>query len=195
MAAVMIGGMVPPCAIALATLLFKNKFTKEERESARSTLLWVWPSSQRERFHLRPLIPFMCFLPASSALESPAPCPWPSGCTAHGSHGGIFVFPVVGNAMMYLAALVIWNPDRSLPVRSAEEENGGKINRKHEENFLISLKVTENFSSCLIFCLIFFGTSRSSASACFVVNINNYFICQRKEGRGKCLRKSGRKRF
>ena len=31
MAAVMIGGMVPPCAIALATLLFKNKFTKEER--------------------------------------------------------------------------------------------------------------------------------------------------------------------
>ena len=31
MAAVMIGGMVPPCAIALATMLFKNKFTKEER--------------------------------------------------------------------------------------------------------------------------------------------------------------------
>ena len=29
MAAVMIGGMVPPCAIALATILFKNKFTKE----------------------------------------------------------------------------------------------------------------------------------------------------------------------
>lgn len=35
MAAVMIGGMVLPCAIALATLLFKKKFTKEERESAR----------------------------------------------------------------------------------------------------------------------------------------------------------------
>lgn len=33
MAAVMIGGMVPPCAIALATLLFKDKFTKEERQS------------------------------------------------------------------------------------------------------------------------------------------------------------------
>ena len=33
MAAVMIGGMTPPCAIALATLLFKDKFTKEERES------------------------------------------------------------------------------------------------------------------------------------------------------------------
>ena len=31
MAAVMIGGMTPPCAIALATLLFKDKFTKEER--------------------------------------------------------------------------------------------------------------------------------------------------------------------
>ena len=34
MAAVMIGGMVPPCAIALASLLFKDKFTKTERESA-----------------------------------------------------------------------------------------------------------------------------------------------------------------
>ena len=34
MAAVMIGGMTPPCAIALASLLFKNKFTKEEREAA-----------------------------------------------------------------------------------------------------------------------------------------------------------------
>lgn len=33
MAAVMIGGMVPPCAIALATMLFKDKFTKEQRES------------------------------------------------------------------------------------------------------------------------------------------------------------------
>ena len=33
MATVMIGGMVPPCAIALATLLFKDKFTKEEREA------------------------------------------------------------------------------------------------------------------------------------------------------------------
>lgn len=33
MAAVMIGGMVPPCAIALATILFKNKFTKEERDA------------------------------------------------------------------------------------------------------------------------------------------------------------------
>ena len=31
MAAVMIGGMVPPCAIALSTILFKNRFTKEER--------------------------------------------------------------------------------------------------------------------------------------------------------------------
>ena len=39
MAAVMIGGMVPPCAIALATLLFKNKFTKAERESGRPNFI------------------------------------------------------------------------------------------------------------------------------------------------------------
>lgn len=40
MAAVMIGGMVPPCAIALATILFKNKFTKEERDAGPTNLLW-----------------------------------------------------------------------------------------------------------------------------------------------------------
>ena len=51
MAAVMVGGMVPPCAIALATLLFKDKFTKEERESGPTNpLLWDLPLSQRALF-------------------------------------------------------------------------------------------------------------------------------------------------
>lgn len=69
MAAVMIGGMTPPCAIALATLLFKDKFTKEEREAGAISMAF--------------------------------------GCTLMAPHGGIFVFPVVGNAVMYLAALAV----------------------------------------------------------------------------------------
>ena len=60
MAAVMIGGMVPPCAIALGSMLFKNKFTKEEEKQVRQTLLWVLLLLQKELFHLQRQIRSMC---------------------------------------------------------------------------------------------------------------------------------------
>ena len=63
MAAVMIGGMTPPCAIALATLLFKDKFTKEERDAGPTN--WVLHLSQKVRFHSQHLTPFVYFLPVS----------------------------------------------------------------------------------------------------------------------------------
>ena len=66
-AAVMIGGMVPPCAIALATLLFKNKFTAEESRDL-PTLLWDLHSLQKVRFHLPQLIRFVYYLPVLQAL-------------------------------------------------------------------------------------------------------------------------------
>ena len=107
MAAVMIGGMVPPCAIALATLLFKNKFTKEERESGPVNFIMglafitegAIPFAASDPLHVLPA----CVIGAgvSGALSMAF------GCTLMAPHGGIFVFPVVGNAMMYLAALVI----------------------------------------------------------------------------------------
>ena len=107
MAAVMIGGMVPPCAIALATLLFKNKFTKEERESGPVNFIMglafitegAIPFAASDPIHVLPA----CVIGAgvSGALSMAF------GCTLMAPHGGIFVFPVVGNAMMYLAALVI----------------------------------------------------------------------------------------
>lgn len=107
MAAVMIGGMVPPCAIALATLLFKNKFTKEERESGPVNFIMglafitegVIPFAASDPLHVLPA----CVIGAgvSGALSMAF------GCTLMAPHGGIFVFPVVGNAVMYLAALVI----------------------------------------------------------------------------------------
>ena len=55
MAAVMAGGMVPPLAIFVATLLFKDKFTKEERNTGLTTSSWAYHLSLRERFHLVPL--------------------------------------------------------------------------------------------------------------------------------------------
>ncbi|MEY8427887.1 fructose-specific PTS transporter subunit EIIC [Lachnospiraceae bacterium 46-15] len=105
MAAVMIGGMTPPCAIALATILFKKKFTKEERESGPANFIMGLA------FITEGAIPFA----ASDPLRVLPACIAGSGaagalsmlfnCTLMAPHGGIFVFPVVGNAPMYVAAL------------------------------------------------------------------------------------------
>ena len=107
MAAVMVGGMTPPCAIALATLLFKNKFTKEEREAGPTNFIMGLA------FITEGAIPFA----ASDPLRVLPSCIIGSAaagalsmafkCTLMAPHGGIFVFPVVGNALMYLLALVV----------------------------------------------------------------------------------------
>ena len=107
MAEVMIGGMVPPCAIALASLLFKDKFTKTERESAPTNFIMGLA------FITEGAIPFA----ASDPLHVIPACVIGSGlagalsmafnCTLMAPHGGIFVFPVVGNPLMYLVALAV----------------------------------------------------------------------------------------
>ena len=107
MAAVMIGGMVPPCAIALSTILFKNRFTKEERDAGPTNFIMGLA------FITEGAIPFA----AADPLHVIPACVIGSGvagalsmlfkCTLMAPHGGIFVFPVVGNAIMYLLALVI----------------------------------------------------------------------------------------
>ena len=107
MAAVMIGGMVPPCAIALATMIFKNKFTKEERDAGPTNFIMGLA------FITEGAIPFA----ASDPLRVLPSCIVGSGvagalsmlfgCTLMAPHGGIFVFPVVGNALLYLLSLVI----------------------------------------------------------------------------------------
>ena len=107
MEAVMIGGMTPPCAIALATLLFKDKFTKEERDAGPTNFIMGLA------FITEGAIPFA----ASDPLRVLPSCIIGSAvagaismafdCTLMAPHGGIFVFPVVGNAVMYLVALVV----------------------------------------------------------------------------------------
>lgn len=106
MAAVMIGGMTPPCAIALATLLFKNKFTKEERESGPTNFIMglafitegAIPYAAADPLRVLPA----CIIGSASA----GALSMLFGCTLMAPHGGIFVVPVMGNALMYLVALI-----------------------------------------------------------------------------------------
>ena len=107
MAAVMIGGMTPPCAIALATMLFPNKFTKHEREAGPTNFIMGLA------FITEGAIPYA----ASDPLHVIPACVIGSGiagamsmafkCTLMAPHGGIFVVPVIGNPWMYLIALVV----------------------------------------------------------------------------------------
>lgn len=107
MAAVMIGGMVPPIAIAIATLIFKNKFTEEERKAGPTNFVMglsfitegAIPFAASDPLHVIPA----CV--AGSAVSGALSALFK--CTLMAPHGGIFVFPVVGNAVMYLVSLVV----------------------------------------------------------------------------------------
>ena len=107
MAAVMIGGMVPPIAIALATTFFKNRFTPEEQKNG--VVNYIMGLS----FVTEGAIPYA----ASDPLRVIPACAVGAGiagalsmafnCTLMAPHGGIFVFAVVGNWPMYLVSLAI----------------------------------------------------------------------------------------
>lgn len=107
MAAVMIGGMVPPIAIALATLFFKNKFTAEERKAGPTNFIMGLS------FITEGAIPFAAsdplrVLPAcivGSAVAGAISMAF--DCTLMAPHGGIFVFLTVGHPLQYLIALAI----------------------------------------------------------------------------------------
>ena len=96
-AAVMIGGMVPPIAIALATLFFKNKFTAEQRKAGPTNFIMGLS------FITEGAIPFaasdpLCVIPAcvvGSAVAGTLSMAF--GCTLMAPHGGIFVVPAIGN--------------------------------------------------------------------------------------------------
>ena len=107
MAAVMVGGMVPPLAIALCTTFFKKKFTQDERKSG------VVNYIMGLCFITEGAIPFA----ASDPLRVIPSCVVGSavagalsmffGCSLMAPHGGIFVFPVVTNVLGYVISLVV----------------------------------------------------------------------------------------
>lgn len=105
MAAVMVGGMVPPLGIALATTFFRNRFTKKERDAGLTNYIMGLS------FITEGAIPFASadpirVIPAcivGSALAGGISMFF--GCTLMAPHGGIFVFPVVGNPLWYIVSL------------------------------------------------------------------------------------------
>ena len=106
MAAVMIGGMVPPIAIALATTFCKNRWTKDELKSGPVNYLMglcfitegAIPYAASDPLRVIP----SCIV--GSAVAGAVTALF--GCTCPAPHGGIFTFAVVGNPLGYLVALV-----------------------------------------------------------------------------------------
>ncbi|BCJ94378.1 PTS fructose transporter subunit IIC [Anaerocolumna cellulosilytica] len=107
MAAVMVGGMVPPCAIALATILYKNKFTSDERKSGPMNFIMglAFISEGAIPFAASDPLRVLPSLIVGSAISGGLSMAF--RCTLMAPHGGIFVFPVVGNALLYLLSLTI----------------------------------------------------------------------------------------
>lgn len=107
MAAVMIGGMVPPIAIALSTTFFKNKWTEEERKNG--PVNYIMGLS----FVTEGAIPYAAGHPlqvipsciVGSAVAGALSALF--GCTLKAPHGGIFVILTIGNPLMYFVALAI----------------------------------------------------------------------------------------
>ena len=107
MAAVMVGGMVPPIAIAIASWVFKNKFSDNDRKAAPVNAIMglcfiseaAIPYAAGDPLHV---IPSCVIGSAAAGALSMA-----FECTLMAPHGGIFVFPVVGNALMYIVALLV----------------------------------------------------------------------------------------
>lgn len=107
MAAVMIGGMVPPLAIALATFFFKNRFTKKEQQTTLTNVIMGFsfitegaiPFAASDPLHVIPA----CIIGSGIA----GALSMTFGCTLMAPHGGIFVIGVISNPFGYLAALLI----------------------------------------------------------------------------------------
>ncbi|MEG2588047.1 MAG: PTS fructose transporter subunit IIC, partial [Cetobacterium sp.] len=105
MAAVMIGGMVPPLSIALCTTFFKNRFTKRERQSGLTNYIMGFS------FITEGAIPFAAadplrVIPACAVGSAVAGgLSMALGCQLRAPHGGIFVVPVIENPLGYLIAL------------------------------------------------------------------------------------------
>lgn len=107
MAAVMIGGMVPPLAIALATFFFKNRFTPKEQQTTLTNLIMglsfitegAIPFAASDPLHVLPA----CVL--GSAVAGALSMVF--GCTLMAPHGGIFVIGVISQPLGYLVALAV----------------------------------------------------------------------------------------
>ena len=107
MASVMAGGMVPPIAIALSTIFFKNRYTADERKSSPVNFIMglsfitegAIPFTASDPLHVLPA----CIVGSAAA----GALSMAFGCASPAPHGGLFVFPVMHNPLGYAAAVII----------------------------------------------------------------------------------------
>ena len=107
MAAVMAGGMVPPIAIALASIFFKSKFTKSEQKTAPTNIIMgcsfitegAIPFAAGDPLHVIPSCVIGSAITGALAMFFE--------CTLMAPHGGIFVVPTIGNPFGYLIAIAV----------------------------------------------------------------------------------------
>ena len=123
MAAVMIGGMTLHVQLHLQHYYLKDKFTKSEREAGPTNFIMglafitegAIPYAAADPLHVLPA----CIVGSAAA----GALSMAFGCTLMAPHGGIFVFPVVGNAIMYLVALVVGTVISAVLLGSTQKEN------------------------------------------------------------------------
>ncbi|QQE74575.1 fructose-specific PTS transporter subunit EIIC [Brevibacillus composti] len=121
-AAIMAAGMTPPLGLALATTLFKKKFTQEEKQAGKTAYLLG------ASFITEGAIPFAAADPTRvipSTMLGSAVAGGLSmffGCTLPAPHGGVFVLPVIGNAGMYIVAILTGTVVTALMVNLLKKE-------------------------------------------------------------------------
>lgn len=133
MAAVMIGGMVPPLAIALATYLFKDRFTEDERKTGPTNVIMglafitegAIPFAASDPLHVLPA----CVV--GSALAGALSELF--GCTLMAPHGGIFVVLTIGNPLMYIVALIAGTIAGALILGFSKKKIAAKTARAADE--------------------------------------------------------------
>ena len=107
MAAVMVGGMVPPIAIALSTTFFKSRWTEDERKSGLVNYIMGLSFITEGAIPYAASDPIRVIPSCAVGAAVAGALSMAFGCTLMAPHGGIFVFAVVGNWAMYLLSLAI----------------------------------------------------------------------------------------
>lgn len=107
MASVMVGGMVPPIAIALSTIFFKNRWTKDERKNGVVNIVMGLSFITEGAIPYAAAYPLKVIPSCAVGAAVAGGLSWLFGCTLMAPHGGIFVVPTIGKPFLYLLALLI----------------------------------------------------------------------------------------
>ena len=106
MASVMVGGMVPPLAIALSTSFFKNRWTEDERKNGVVNYIMGFSFVTEGAIPYAASYPLKVIPACAIGAAVAGGLSWLFGCTLMAPHGGIFVVATIGNPLMYLLALL-----------------------------------------------------------------------------------------